>query len=56
MAVIEIVIARTSGRPAAQRFYECRGYSGAPIRSREYVVLARLQERIVGVGRYGANQ
>ena len=51
MAAVEIVIASTSELPAAQRFYECRGYGGAPIRNRDYVVLARLQERIVGIGR-----
>ncbi|MGY1411256.1 GNAT family N-acetyltransferase [Luteimonas sp. A611] len=36
---------------AAQRFYESRGYGGAAIVPSDFVVLAKEQDGIVGVGR-----
>ncbi|MCA0199147.1 MAG: GNAT family N-acetyltransferase [Proteobacteria bacterium] len=51
MAAIEVIIADKDELPAAQRFYECRGYGGSPIQAKDYVVLAKLQERIIGIGR-----
>ena len=37
--------------PAAQTFYESRGYGGAPIVPSDFVVIAKHQGAIVGIGR-----
>jgi len=51
MAHIQIVDAGPDDLPAAQRFYDSRRYGGAAIRPSDFVVLARHQEQIVGIGR-----
>jgi len=51
MASIDVVVANADELPAAQAFYESRGYGGAAIEASDFVVLAKRQERIVGVGR-----
>ena len=37
--------------PAAQAFYESRGYGGAAIEPSDFVVLAKGHGRVVGIGR-----
>jgi len=51
MAAIEVVAANPTEFPAAQDFYESRGYGGAAIKPSDFVVLAKRRDRIVGVGR-----
>ena len=51
MTDIEVTAAEENELPAAQRFYESRGYGGAAIVPSDFVVLAKVQGRIVGVGR-----
>ena len=46
-----IVTANKDELIAAQQFYESRGYGGAAITPSDFVVLAKEQDRIVGVGR-----
>ena len=50
-ADIKIAVAEKQELPAAQAFYESRGYGGAPIVSSDFVVIARHQGAIVGIGR-----
>ena len=50
-ADIEIAVAEKQELPSAQGFYESRGYGGAPIVSTDFVVIAKHQGKIVGIGR-----
>jgi len=51
MTGIDVVVAEKSELPTTQRFYESRGYGGTAVVPSDFVVLAKEQNRIVGVGR-----
>ena len=51
MAAIEVTVANKDELPTAQQFYESRRYGGSAIEPLDFVVLAKLQDQIVGVGR-----
>ena len=51
MKDIGIAVANMSELPEAQRFYESRGYGGTDIVPSDFVVLAKAQGKIVGIGR-----
>lgn len=51
MATIDVSVAHQDELPAAQCFYESRDYGGGSIDPADFVVLAKLQGNIVGVGR-----
>jgi GNAT superfamily N-acetyltransferase len=48
---IHLSVANNDELLAAQQFYESRGYGGAAIVPSDFVVLAKRQEKIVGIGR-----
>ena len=51
MEGIKVLAACSEDLPAAQCFYESRGYGGAPIEPSDFVVLAKSHGRVIGVGR-----
>ncbi|WP_454261316.1 GNAT family N-acetyltransferase [Pseudoxanthomonas mexicana] len=51
MTDIDVAVAEKNELPAAQRFYESRGYGGAAVVPSDFVVRAKERDRIVGVGR-----
>ena len=51
MIDIDVVVANKDELPAAQRFYESRGYGGAAIVPPDFVVLAKRHSEIIGIGR-----
>jgi len=51
MSDIDVVVANKDELPAAQRFYESRGYCGAAIVPSDFVVLAKRLDKIAGIGR-----
>lgn len=51
LSPISILPAASVDLPDAQRFYESRAYGGGPIDPTDFVVLARHDDRVVGVGR-----
>ena len=56
MADIDVSIAGKQDLLAAQRFYESRRYGGAAITPADFVVLAKRQNEIIGVGRLGQEE